>query len=163
MEANDWFLQAMESERQRFELEQVFLPSRIPRFERWNALLSESPASFKQRSPPAQSVRKHTRLFLADINAVLGLEITVLCASATSMTKLRTVDSRSVIPSLERWWDSKAHPQSLKVFSTVLDQKFDLQQLLGGPRVYAETDTSREPTASTANKRKLSEADRTFK
>lgn len=143
MDTGDLFLSRLEEERKAFTREVVFVPSRLSAFKSWSDLLGETEQMLNRRSSAARSIRKRVRTFLADIYAILGLEVFILSTLTISMTNLSRVDIRTVLPKMRGWWADVSHPQSLAEFSAALVEEYDIPNLAAiSPQRTQETHNS---------------------
>jgi hypothetical protein len=126
MPKNDKFYAMLEDQRVAYS-NGNYQPT-IGRFKRWNDLLRENNKSIQRRSSGRRSLRRRSRDISRDIWKNLGLEVLLLCTLAASMDKLATLEIKSLVPDLKRWWKAATHPPSLAEAARNLSKEYSLSE-----------------------------------
>jgi hypothetical protein len=157
MASMSWFLGRMEEERESFACEQIYAPSRLTAFRRWNELLSEDEENLSQRSASAKSIRRRVKSLLIDIHTTVCVEVFALATFSAPMSRLYKLDAKTVLPELRTWWTNASHPESLVSFSRDLAKKFDITQIIPVPITIASSSVLPNSVLATGRKRRFSE------
>jgi hypothetical protein len=82
-------------------------------------LIKEDPTSLKQRPCTTRYRRWAARENLEKISS-LGASVFTLCCFSMNITVLVSKTYLQLIPKLQRWWDTVAHPKQLAVLARML-------------------------------------------
>ena len=126
-----WLLTLLEESRKAFEEGRYLSHDRMKvAFKRWNDLILEDEASLLRRSSARRSIRRRARALLRDIYQAQGPDVFLLCTLATSATRLATVDPKGITTSVEGWWNTVVHPNSLSAAARRICGEFSIRDRL---------------------------------
>ena len=112
--SDESIIRKIETERQKFANGACpLLQGQSDAFDVWCNLMQESATSLRKCSRQHRSRRLRARTLLGNIFSKLGPEVFLLCALATTISKLAETPREEFVTKLQSWWTEASHPQGL--------------------------------------------------
>jgi hypothetical protein len=132
-ESPNWFIERLESERQKFDgSTHPLSEEESEAFLAWHALLQESATALSKRKRQTRSTRLRARSQIVDIFVSVGAEVFLLCTLSTTISKFTEGPRDNLRTSkLQTWWATVPHPQGLTQTAKDVCKAYSIGNLVG--------------------------------